>query len=232
MERYLAIVTARSGSKRLSGKNIKTLCGKPLFVWSVLAGIQCPQVAETVVSTDSEAYRAIAIAAGAKCGQLRSARLALDTATSADVVQEVLDRCHDGASGYRALVLLQPTSPLRTAADVSAAIALYESSGAPAVVSVCETECPPAWTGKIGPDLLMDDFRRNEGKTLRSQDADAWYRINGAIYVIGISEFRTEHGFLPAGTKAYIMPRARSIDIDNAIDFDLAEAIMTRTAKC
>lgn len=227
-EKYLAIVTARSGSKRLPGKNVRDLCGKPLFVWSVLAGLQCPQVARTIVSTDSAEYQGIAIAAGADCPWLRDPALATDETSSADVVKEVLDRLGDEVKQYRALVLLQPTSPLRTAQDISGALALYEARNAPAVVSVCEAECPPAWMGQLPADLAMDEFVPAQFRGLRSQDLGDWYRLNGAVYVIGIDEFRREHGFKPQETLAYVMPRERSVDVDTAFDFELAELLMSR----
>lgn len=226
--RYLAIVTARAGSKRLPNKNALDFCGCPLFLWSVRAGLECPEVARTLVTTDSTEYQALAQATGASCLWLRSPELSSDQASSADVIKDVLDRCEDHAHAYTGLILLQPTSPLRTADDISAAIRLYESTGAPAVVSVCEAECPPAWIGQVGGDLQMDDFIRPEFRNLRSQDLGTWYRLNGAVYVIGIDAFRSEHGFMPKGTLAYIMPRMRSIDIDTAHDFELAQLVMER----
>lgn len=230
-DKYLAIVTARSGSKRLPGKNVRDLSGKPLFVWSVLAGLQCPQVARTIVSTDSPEYQRIAIDAGADCPWLRDPALAADATTSADVVQDVLDKLGDEVCRYRALVLLQPTSPLRTAADISGALALYEARNAPAVVSVSETECPPAWMGQLPADLVMDDFLPVQFRNLRSQDLGDWYRLNGAVYVIGIDDFRREHGFKPKGTLAYVMPRERSIDVDTAFDFELAASLMSKKGR-
>lgn len=226
--KYLAIVTARSGSKRLPDKNVRNLCGKPLFVWSVLAGLNCPQVLRTIVSTDSVEYQRIAIEAGAECPWLRNTALAADETSSADVVRDVLERLGDEIQQYRALVLLQPTSPLRTAQDVSGALALYEARNAPAVVSVSEVECPPAWMGQLRSDLVMDEFVPAQFRGLRSQDFGDWYRLNGAIYVIGIEQFRREHGFIPQGSLAYVMPRERSIDVDTAFDFELAQFLMSR----
>lgn len=228
---YLAIITARSGSKRLPDKNIMNFCGQPLFIWSVRAGLECPEVADTIVTTDSAQYQSLAVQAGAECPYLRSPELSSDSASSADAVKDVLDHCENGAEGYSGLVLLQPTSPLRTAVDVSAAINLHRSSGAPAVVSVCEAECPAAWLGRLGPDLRMDDFVRPEFRGVRSQDLGTSYRLNGAIYVIGIEAFRAEHGFMPQGTLAHIMPRERSIDIDTPLDFLMAELLMGHTLK-
>lgn len=225
-DKYLAIVTARAGSKRLPDKNIRELCGKPLFVWSVTAGAECPDVGATVVTTDSRQYQDLARAAGAECPRLRPTELASDTASSFDVVKDVLDHYGSGLAAYRNFVLLQPTSPLRTANDVAAAIALHRNSGAPAVVSVCEAECPPAWIGQIGDDLTMDDFIRPEYKEVRSQDLGHWYRLNGAIYIVNIEVFLAERTFTPKGTIAYVMPRERSIDVDTALDFRVAEALM------
>lgn len=228
-DKYLAIVTARSGSKRLPGKNVRDLCGKPLFVWSVLAGLACPQIARTIVSTDSAEYQRIAIEAGADCPWLRDPALAADSTSSADVVKEVLDRLGDEVKQYCGLILLQPTSPLRTAEDISGALALFEARHAPAVVSVSETECPPAWMGQLPADLRMDEFVPKQFRGLRSQELGTWHRLNGAIYVIDIEAFRREHEFMPRGTLGYEMPRERSIDVDTAFDFNLAALLMAQT---
>lgn len=227
-DQYLAIVTARSGTKRLPGKNVRNICGKPMFVWSVIAGMNCPKIARILVSTDSVDYQRIAIEAGADCPWLRNAALASDDSSSADVVKDVLDRLGEEVRGYRGLVLLQPTSPLRTAQDISNALELYEARNAPAVVSVSETECPPAWIGRLPADLVIDDFGSAQYRGLRSQDISNWYRLNGAVYVIGIEAFRREHNFRPQGTLAYVMPRERSVDVDTALDFELAEFLMSR----
>jgi CMP-N,N'-diacetyllegionaminic acid synthase len=226
--KYLAIVTARQGSKRLPGKNVRELGGKPLFVWSVLAGLNCPRITRTIVSTDSAEYQRIAISAGADCPWLRDPSLGKDETSSADVVIEVLDRLGEEVHQYRGLVLLQPTSPLRTAQDITDALALYEARNAPAVVSVSEAECPSPWIGQLPNDLVMDEFVPAQFRGLRSQDLGHWYRLNGAVYAIGIEEFRREHGFKPKGTLAYVMPRERSVDVDTAFDFDLAEFLMSR----
>lgn len=224
--KYLAIVTARSGSKRLPGKNVRDLCGKPLFVWSVLAGLTCPEVGRTIVSTDSPEYQRIAVDAGADCPWLRDPTLAADSTSSADVIKEVLDRLGEEVKQYRGLVLLQPTSPLRTAEDISGALGLFEAHKAPAVVSVSEAECPPAWMGQLPDSLVMDEFVPGQFRGMRNQNLGPWYRLNGAVYVIGIEEFRREHGFMPCGTLGYVMPRERSIDVDTAFDFKLASLLM------
>ena len=225
-EGYLAIIPARSGSKRLPGKNIRNLCGKPLFVWSILAGLANSHISRVVVSTDSENYQKLAVQAGAYCPWLRDVTLADDNSTSADVVLDVLERLGDGIQQYRGLILLQPTSPLRSSEDITGALHLFETSQAPAIVSVSQAECPPMWMGKIASDFSMDDFIRPEFSNIRSQDLGAWYRINGAIYIIDIDEFLVNPEFIPTGSIAYVMPRERSVDVDTDFDFRFAEFLM------
>ncbi len=228
-EEYLAIVTARMGSKRLPGKNIRNFCGKPLFVWSILAGLECPKVARVLVSTDSEEYQQIAIGVGAECSCLRPSELAADDTSSADVVSEMLERLGEQVSDYRGVVLLQPTSPLRTVEDISSAITLFEMRKAPAVVSVSLSECPPAWLGKLPSNLVLDEFISSRSSGLRSQDLGEWYRLNGAVYVVNTQVFLSEHTFMPPGTVGYVMPRERSIDVDTEFDFRLAELLMVNS---
>ena len=228
---YLAIVTARAGSKRLPGKNIRKFASRPLFVWSVLAALNCPQISRTIVSTDSDIYQRIAISAGADCPWLRDLSLASDDASSADVVKDVLDKLGAETKRYRGLVLLQPTSPLRTAEDITNALALYEARNAPAVVSVSEAECPPAWMLKLSADHVFNEFASEGFCGQCSQSLGNWYRLNGAIYVIGINDFYLEHDFKPHGTLAYVMPRARSIDVDTIFDFKLAELLFLDNIK-
>jgi len=208
---------------------VRNLCGKPLFVWSVLAGLACPRIGRVILSTDSAEYQRIAVAAGADCPWLRDPELATDTTSSADVVESVLDHLGDETNQYQGLILLQPTSPLRSAHDISGAIALLESRKAPAVVTVSEVECSPAWVGQLPPDLVMNEFVSTQFLGVNSLDLGAFYRLNGAVYAIGIEEFRREHGFMPRGTLGYRMPRARSIDVDTAFDFNLAELLMTQS---
>lgn len=221
----LAIVPARAGSKRLPDKNIAEVGGVPLLVRAIRSAQGCPGIVRTVVSTDSERYQHLAIEAGASCPTLRSATLAADTTTSADVVLDVLNREDPQGTLYKAFVLLQPTSPLRSSVDVSSALELFMTSGGNAVVSVSEAECPPAWIGQLSADGMMDDFVRPASRGLRSQDLGAFYRLNGAIYILDCARFRANPDFMPPRTRAYVMPRERAVDIDNATDLALARAM-------
>lgn len=193
---------------------------------SIKAGLASAAIGRVVVSTDSPLYQKIAIDLGAECPFLRAAELGGDASSSAELVHELIGRLNIHSGDYGGIVLLQPTSPLRSVADIEGAIALHRSSGAPAVVSVCEAECPPAWVGQLPASLSLDDFVPPQFKGKRSQDLGTWWRLNGAIYVIGIESFVRENGFMPRGTLAYVMPRSRSIDVDTAYDLALARLLI------
>jgi CMP-N,N'-diacetyllegionaminic acid synthase len=226
--RCFSIIPARAGSKRLPGKNGLDLCGLPMFGWSIKASVGCSKVEQTFFSTDSLEYKKTAESLGALCPKLRSDSLSSDDATSADVVMDVLDNFIGCCSPADSIVLLQPTSPLRNSDDISQAINLHVQSGAPAVVSVCEAECPRNWLGRFKDGLSMEEFVEQNPGGKRSQDLDRWYRVNGAIYIVGVETFRRERTFLPKGTIAYKMPRERSVDVDTKLDFEIACYLMTR----
>jgi N-acylneuraminate cytidylyltransferase len=220
----LAVIPARAGSKRLPGKNLKDLGGKPLIVWTIEAALASPGVAEVWVSTDSGEIASVAHAAGARVPFLRPPELATDSASSLDVVLHALDRAREGrGADFPEVVLLQPTSPLRNAGDVTAALALLRGKSADAVVSVCPADHSPLWMNVLPPDGSLQGFLRPEVKNLRSQDLPAYYRLNGAIYALRTEALRRERTFIPdRGAYAYIMPRERSVDIDDAMDLALA----------
>lgn len=223
----LAVIPARAGSKRLPRKNLLPLGGKPLVAWTVEAALGAAGVTGVLVSTDSEEIAAVARAHGADAPFLRPASLATDTASSLDVVRHAVEF----ASGTLGLpceltVLLQPTSPLRTAADVDAALGLLADRGADAVVSVCEADHSPLWMNTLPPDLSLDGFLREEARNRRSQDLPRHYRLNGAIYACRTEVLLREGTFLPArGAFAYIMPKERSVDVDDAFDLTLARCL-------
>ena len=130
----LAVITARGGSKGVPGKNLRPLAGKPLLSWTVEAALCAKCVTRTIVSTDAPEIADVAVKAGAEAPFLRPAELASDTASSADVVVHALEQC----PGYDYVLLLQPTSPLRTADDIDAAFARMLAANGNACVSVSE----------------------------------------------------------------------------------------------
>jgi len=221
----IAIIPARSGSKGLKDKNIKMLNGKPLMAYTIEAALKSKQFDEVMVSTDSEKYAEIAKSFGAKVPFLRSAETSTDKASSWDTVAEVLGRYAENRQTFDTLCLLQPTSPFRTAEDIKMAYELYKSKADFAVISVCEAEHSPLWCGHLPESGEFLNFI-NEDAMKQRQAGGKFYRLNGAIYIVNCEKFKTDRHFYQSGSFAYIMPQERSIDIDTALDFKMAEFLM------
>lgn len=218
----IAIIPARSGSKALPDKNIKELCNKPLLAYSIESAIKSQMFDKIFVSTDSEKYAAIAEQYGADASFLRSKKNSSDTAGSWDAVREVIEKFEEQGKNFDYIMLLQPTSPLRTAEDIQDSFQLLKEKNAHSILSVTETEHSPLWCNTLGDDLCMDSFRNEAYANLPRQQLPTYYQLNGAIYLLERSELEKENMFCNQ-CYAYIMPRERSIDIDTEIDFKIAE---------
>lgn len=220
----LAIIPARSGSKGLKDKNIKILGDKPLMAHTIEAAINSMMFDEVMVSTDSNEYAGIAMSYGASVPFLRSEQTATDSASSWDMVEEVLNNYRDLGKTFDTFCLLQPTSPLRNSEDIRAAYKLYEELAEFAVVSVCEAEHSPLWCGQLPDNHEFTGFI--DQKSIQQRQAGKkYYRLNGAIYIVDVDRFRRDHFLYCSGSYAYIMPQIQSVDIDTEIDFLLAELI-------
>lgn len=217
-----AIVPARGGSKGLPGKNLLKLGKHTLLERAILIAKQCGQVDRVVVSTDDEAMHALAAGHGAAAPRLRPAHLASDTATSADVVRDLIDVA-DVAAGW--LLLVQPTSPLRTLGDLEGLLALAGQGGTRSVVSVVEHEEPrPEKLLKLRDGELEPYLGAlHEGPR---QALPMPYALNGAFYLIDRDVFVETGSFLPPGTKAFVMPAGRSANIDGPEDWDILNAMV------
>lgn len=223
--RNIAIVTARSGSKGLVNKNIKELCGKPLLAYSVECALRSKQFDKIFVSTDSPHYAQIAEKYGADASFLRTSQNSGDTSGSWDVVREVINKFEEKKELFDNIMLLQPTSPLRTEEDICGCFALMEEKRANAVISVCEADHSPLWCNTLQADLCMDDFQNDKYFSLPRQELPTYYRINGAVYLIKREELDRSPMFRH-NCYAYIMPYERSLDIDTEFDFKIAEFFM------
>ncbi len=219
---FLVIIPARGGSKRLPRKNILELFGKPLIAWSIEAGLRSKYIDKVIVSSDDNEILSIAHKFGSKTIK-RPDCLASDTATSFDAIKHTIENIDK----YDYVVLLQPTSPLRTAKQIEEAIELLESKKADAVVSVCETDHSPLWSNTLPKGGNMTHFIRDEVKNRRSQDLNPYYRLNGAIYICDTNKLLEEKSFfIHDNIFAYKMDRESSVDIDEKIDFQFAEILM------
>lgn len=223
----IAIIPARSGSKGLPDKNVRTLCGKPLLAYSVEAALKSGMFDTVHVSTDSKQYAEVAKSCGADVPFLRSAANSSDTASSWDAVLEVLDRYSDRKKAFDTVMLLQPTSPLRTSGDIIAAFMLMGEKKANSVVSVCRTDYPPDWYHSIAADGSLTNFNRAGAAIRRRQDAGESYRVNGAIYLTKTDYFLSVGDIYRDSCFAYVMDKKRSVDIDDEQDFLFAEVLLS-----
>ncbi len=222
----IAIIPARSGSKGLPDKNIKLLHDKPLLAYSIEAAEKSGLFDCIHVSTDSERYEQIARGYGADVPFLRNEELSGDTAGSWDVVRWVLRQYAARGQRFDMVTLLQPTSPLREAEDIKQAYHLLEEKAVDAVVSVCEMDHSPLWSNTLPEDGSMDGFLDQVADAGRQQ-LPTYYRINGAIYMLRTALLAEgAPGLYREGTYAYVMPKERSVDIDDALDFAIAETIL------
>lgn len=218
--RCLAIIPARSGSKGLLHKNIKSLEGKPLIAYTIEAALESDIFDEVMVSTDSELYAAIAKTYGANVPFMRSALNSSDSASSWDTVKEILLNYEEQGQIFDAFCLLQPTSPLRTAQDIKNAYEILKAASV-AVVSVCKVEHSPMWCNNLPEDNSLNNFIMRANNKQR-QAIKEFYRINGSIYFVRIPAFLEDAHLYREGSYAYLMPQTRSIDIDTELDFQVA----------
>lgn len=225
----LAIIPARSGSKGLKDKNIKILCGKPLLAYTIEAAIASKAFDEVYVSTDSKKYAQIACEYFASVPFFREKNNATDEASSWDAVREALIRYEKMGRKFDECVLLQPTSPLRTGEDISRAIKLFEERKADSVVSVCEVEHPVQWCFRRTKDQSMREFSNSPYRNMRRQELECYYRENGAIYIVKTDNIRdVQYDIYQNNCYMYVMDKRASVDIDDEIDFMLAESIMQK----
>ena len=222
----IAIVTARSGSKGLPDKNIKLLNGIPLLAYSIKAAYDSGCFQKIFVSTDSVKYAQIAEKYGADASFLRSSNNSSDTAGSWDVVREVIERFEERGEYFDNIMLLQPTSPLRTADDIKNSFKLMEEKKADGIVGVTEVDHSPLWCNTLPDSMSMDNFRNEKYCDLPRQMLPKYYRINGAIYLVTRDKIR-KADLLKENCFAYVMPRERSIDIDTELDFIIAEHMLS-----
>jgi N-acylneuraminate cytidylyltransferase len=219
----IALIPARGGSKGVPGKNLAVLGGKPLIAWTVEAARRAAAIDEIFVSTDDQAIGEAARAFGARFDALRPANLAGDSTPMLDVVQHVVDELN--LSDEAIVVLLQPTSPFRSHEDIDAAVELFVKSGAQSLVSMTPSASHPEWALKSDENGRISYFiaKREEGH--RRQDLAPAFQPNGALYIARAKLIREGIGWYGPDAIGYVMPRERSLDIDEPWDLLLARAI-------
>jgi CMP-N,N'-diacetyllegionaminic acid synthase len=219
----LALIPARGGSKGVPGKNVLPIGGKPLIAWTIEAAQGSRYVDRLVLSSDDAAIIGAARRHGCEVPFVREAALATDNASSIDVVADALARL----PGHDIVVLLQPTSPLRTAADIDATLERLLAHSAPACVTLRPAQEHPYWTFRLDGYACLTHFAQPPaGLPLRRQDLpDAWC-LNGAVYAAHTEWFLRERTFLSPATVGQPMPAERSLDIDTPADVEQLRSML------
>lgn len=222
-----AFIPARGGSKGIAGKNIKPLSGKPLICHTIKAALKSRYLEKVFVSTDDPIIGKIS----KKCDVNiidRPAELAKDESLTIDAIYHAINFIKN-ACNKDIIILLQPTSPLRNATDIDAALEMFMKTDCDSVISMCKVEHSPYWYFKYDGEnlkpLLGDEYLK-----MRRQELPDVYRPNGAIYISTIKNLHKNNGFYCDKIVPYIMPPERSIDIDEEIDFKLAELLIQEGA--
>lgn len=222
----VAIIPARGGSKRLPNKNILSFCGEPLIIRSIKTALQSDCIDKVIVTTDSDEILDVISDYGLSKNELitikRPDSLATDTATQVDVIEHVINILREETIDK--IILLQPTSPLRSTSDINEAYDLFTESNCRSVVSFGELNHPTKYSTTISESSNVDNFVDNL-KILpkRSQEFEKEYALNGAIYMFSATDFAKEKSVFIKPCIAYIMPYERSFDIDEEVDFKICE---------
>lgn len=230
----LAIIPARGGSKGLPGKNILPLAGQPLIAYTIAAANNAALLDRVVISTDSHQIADVARQYGGETPFIRPLELARDDTLIYPVLIHTIQwlKTHDDyLPDY--VMLLQPTSPLRTSQDIDNAISKALDNDADGIVSLCHADPHPYLTMRLDQNEIISQFMKLDAplteKYSRRQDLPDAYNINGAIYLAKRQVLLEKNTFYTDRTYAYIMPPERSIDIDSQWDLRLAELVLNGT---
>lgn len=217
----IAIIPARGGSKGLPGKNIKLLNGKPLIVYTIEAALNSEKISRVIVSTDDIEIANIALQYGAEIPFMRPDFLASDHAKSIDVYNYTIERLENEEKiKINEIVVLQPTSPLRTSKHIDEAIDIYLKKNAESVISYCKEDHPIFWHKFINEEGKFEEIFSEDHQKNR-QDIRPTYHPNGAIYILR-KELLLSENYYTKNSYVYIMDNDCSVDVDSLDDFEFA----------
>lgn len=225
-KKVLAIIPARGGSKGLPKKNIKPLSGRPLVGWPIKAAQNCNEIDKIIVSTDSQEIANIAIKAGIDVASLRPQNLASDNAKSSDVILYELEQCRDS---FDYIVMLEPTSPLTNSLDITKALSLLDSSrlNADSIVGISAIEAThPEYSVRKNKKIIEPAFAKNFSNLKRRQEIESLFFLEGTLYISDVNSFKAKKSFYHDRTMGYEVPRWKSFEVDDLVDFICIEAIM------
>lgn len=223
--KILYLIPARGGSKGVPKKNIKDLAGVPLIGHTIKAALEVADADDICVSTDSNEIAEVAKSFGLSIPFLRPAEIASDHATNEQVILHAVNFYRNKGVIYDYVVVLQPTSPLRKGFHIKEALNLIDKNSE-LIVSVKETDSNPYYVlFEENQEGVLDKVKK--GVFTRRQDCPVVYELNGAIYVIDVEKL-VEKGYQNLKMTKYLMEKLYSIDIDDLIDFSLAEILLSK----
>lgn len=223
----VALIPARGGSKGVPNKNIKTLGEKPLIAHTIDVALNCNYINRVIVSTDDEEIASISRFFGAEVPFMRPKNLATDNATTIDVIKHAITYLEENSlDDINHIVLLQPTSPLRTLEDLNKALELYLSkSRKTGLISLCEARTHPYLLKRVEGEVVNDYIKKPA--ITRRQEYPKVFELNGAIYIFPKGNIKANYIYNEEAIP-FIMSKENSIDIDDELDFLIAEAILNK----
>ncbi len=224
----IGIIPARGGSKGIPRKNIRMLAGKPLMAWTIEEAKKSKYIDRLILSSEDAEIIKVAKNWDCEVPFVRPSELARDDTPGIEPILHALNTLKEK---YDYAVLLQPTSPLRSVDDIDGCIETCISSNAPSCVSVVEVDQHPYLMHIFDKTGSLLPFIDKKAEINRRQDLPVIYILNGSVYVAGSIWLQRNRSFIKPSTKGYIMPKERSLDIDNDIDLNLCEILLNRLLK-
>lgn len=221
-KRLLAVIPARGGSKGVPGKNIRLVAGKPLIAWTIEEAKKSAYIDRLILTSDDEEIIAAAKQFGCEVPFVRPKELAADDTPGIEPVLHAIKMI----PGYDYVVLLQPTSPLRTVEDIDGCIEQCFKKNAKACVSVTEPDKSPYWMYFVDEEERMKPVVDIGEVVSRRQDLPGTYVLNGAVYVAECNWLLREKSFISKETVAYIMDKTKSIDVDSELDLSICQMLL------
>ena len=230
VRRVIAVVFARGGSKGLPGKNLATIGGVPLVGLAVDVARSCPSIERVFASTDDELIAEVAVRHGAEAPFRRPAELAADSSPEWLAWRHAIDEIEARGQPVDVLVSVPPTAPLRRPADVEMCIAAL-APGIDAVITVTPSSQNPWFTTVRLEDGLVLPLLEDGPTYHRRQDAPATYEITPVAYVARSEHVRSASSLLAGRIAAVVVPPERAIDIDTALDLQIARCLRAEASS-
>jgi len=224
--KILAVIPARGGSKGVPRKNIRNLAGNPLIAWTIEEAQKSKYIDRLILSSEDQEIIEVAKTYGCEVPFVRPDELASDSCPGIEVILHAVEQ----SPGYTHVLLLQPTSPLRTVGHIDSFIEQFQDDQVKCSVSVTTPDKHPMWTFSMDEDNHLQPFFQGEIPTNRQQLPKA-YALNGALYMAQIPWLKQNRSFLTVETKGFDMPPEVSLDIDSEMDFFICECIMQKAQE-